>query len=429
MDRRLQKRYVNLVKAQMRNVSRTAAGPCLPTDGAKSFAAAQASWRFCNNPRVKLPALAEPLREVGRKASQLSSAGAVLLIHDWSKLDYRRHSSKRDVAQLTHDTDIGYELTTALLVDASDGAPLAPMEMHLKTGRGVLSTRCPVPADQHHLEQVLPTMQASRGWDLSKPVVHIIDREADSVGHYRAWHAAGHCFLIRGDDRQVLWQGKACLLSQIVEQLRASRAFRSARKISYQGRERTQYVAETQVVLHRPAKTRRDGKQFEQPGPPLNLRLVVAQVRNGKGAVLAEWLLLSNAPPEWASDADLAQWYYWRWRIESFFKLLKSSGHEIEHWQQETAGAIARRLLVAAMACVVVWELERSDRPEAEEMTHLLVRLSGRQMKRSRPVTARALLAGLYVLFSMLDLLEGHHGSLDHIRRLAHATIPLLNSS
>jgi hypothetical protein len=54
-----------------------------------------------------------------------------------------------------------------------------------------------------------------------------------------------------------------------------------------------------------------------------------------------------------------------------FFKLLKSAGHEIEHWQlpsnskhwqspgddknwqQETGTAIARRLLVAAMACVV----------------------------------------------------------------------------
>ncbi len=50
-------------------------------------------------------------------------------------------ASKRDLIQLTHVNDIGYELTTALLVSGDDGSPLAPMEMHLKTADGVLSTR------------------------------------------------------------------------------------------------------------------------------------------------------------------------------------------------------------------------------------------------------------------------------------------------
>jgi hypothetical protein len=31
--------------------------------------------------------------------------------------------------------------------------------------------------------------------------------------------------------------------------------------------------------------------------------------------------------------------------IESFFKLLKSAGPYVEHWQQETAEAVAKRLL------------------------------------------------------------------------------------
>ena len=51
----------------------------------------------------------------------------------------------------------------------------------------------------------------------------------------------------------------------------------------------------------------------------------------------------------------IAQWYYWRWRIENYFKLLKSAGQHLEEWQQTTAKAIASRLLVAATACVVVW--------------------------------------------------------------------------
>lgn len=75
------------------------------------------------------------------------------------------------------------------------------------------------------------------------------------------------------------------------------------------------------------------------------------------------------------------QWYYWRWRIESFFKLRKSAVHQVEHWQQETAEAIAKRLLVATMTCVVVWQLAHSEEPEANALRQLLVRLSERQMK------------------------------------------------
>jgi hypothetical protein len=117
-------------------------------------------------------------------------------------------------------------------------------------------------------------------------------------------------------------------------------------------------------------------------------------------------MLLSNAPREWATTEQLARSYYWRWRIESFFKLLKSHGHHLEQWQQESGPAVARRLLVAAMACVVVWQLAHDDSAAAAEFKDALVRLSGRQVKKKTLHTAPALLAGLWVLLSMSALLE-----------------------
>ena len=136
-------------------------------------------------------------------------------------------------------------------------------------------------------------------------------------------------------------------------------------------------------------------------------------------------MLLSNVPKAWATTEQLAFCYYWRWRIESFFKLLKSHGQQLEHWQQESGAAIARRLLVSAMACVVVWHLQADDSPEATELKDILIRLSGRQTKRKRPHTAPALLAGLWVLLSMLALLE--HYDLDRLKALA-SRIPYLNT-
>lgn len=71
------------------------------------------------------------------------------------------------------------------------------------------------------------------------------------------------------------------------------------------------------------------------------------------GHLLAEWYLLSNLEQEVAGER-LALWYYWRWRIESYFKLLKGGGHQLENWQQESGEAVFKRLLIASQALVIL---------------------------------------------------------------------------
>jgi hypothetical protein len=102
--------------------------------------------------------------------------------------------------------------------------------------------------------------------------------------------------------------------------------------------------------------------------------------------------------------------------------LLKGSGQQLEHGPQATGLAIAKRLLVAALACVVVWEVARGDGPEAEALRQVLVRLSGRQLKWGKSYTEPALLAGLWVLLSMREVLGPH--DLEQLRRLAAIARP-----
>jgi hypothetical protein len=419
LERRLQRRYLIMVQSHLRSAPELAAGVASLPSAAEAFAATQATWRFLGNDRVSLPVLVDPLRDVGRNRVKETTSRFALLVHDWCKLSFIY--GKDDLTQLTHSTDIGYELTTALLVSADDGSPLAPMEMHLKTAGGVLSTHNPAPEDLPHLDQVLPTMMASHEWKLDKSLLHVIDREADSVDYFRKWAAEGFKFLVRADDRWVTWSGKSILLSAIRISLARGKAFSKVTdEASYQGQAAQLCVAETKVILDRPARKNVKGKRFQVAGPPLPLRYIVVQLRDCNGKVLAEWMLLTNAPKRTTAE-HLARCYYWRWRIESFFKLLKSHGQQLEQWQQETGLAIARRLLVASMACVVVWQLQADETPLAMELKAVLIRLSGRQTKRKRPHTAPALLAGLWVLLSMLALLE--HYDLDELRRLA-ARIP-----
>jgi hypothetical protein len=425
LDRRLQQRFFKMVQAHLHAAPQLAAGMASLPSTASAFAATQAAWRFLNNPRVTLPALVAPLRALGRERAAATQASFLLLVHDWCKLRYDHSGRKNDLVHLTHAGDVGYELTTALLVSADDGSPLAPLEMHLLTAQGVLSTRDRAPRAVAHLEQVLPTMRASATWGLTKPLVHVLDREADSVDHYRRWHGAGQYFLVRADDRRVRWGDESWLLSGIGRRLRRRQAFQAAGKAVHQGRSAQLWVAETDVVLYRPAKKNVRDLRFQRPGKPLKLRFLVVQLRDDRGRVLAEWKLLSNVPLAWATTTQLAFCYYWRWRIESFFKLLKRHGQQLEQWLQESGAAVARRLLIAALACVLVWQLQADGTPQAMELKNVLVRLSGRQTKRRRPHTAPALLAGLWVLLSMLALME--HIDLQDLRRLV-ASVPYLNS-
>lgn len=415
-----------MVTAHLQASQPSASGIHSLPDTKAALAATLAAHRFLTNPRVSLPALAEPLLAAGRKGVAESCDRFALVIHDWSQIKYPNHASKEDRLELssTHEPD-GYELQTALLVSDRTGSPLAPLVMSLRAKDGVHCSRAiKVRKALSPLDELDPAMAYTERQNLSLPLVHIIDAEADSVWHYRQWSSRpGRFFLVRIDDRIVEWEGQEQRVSEIRQVLRERHAFRHSRRVRYRGRKADQSVAEVTVRLTRPAQRNRPGTNDRRriPGPPVELRLVISEVRTAKGEVLATWYLLSNVPAG-ADTATIALWYYWRWSIETYFKLLKSAGMNLEGWQQETAAAIARRLLVASMACVTVWQLARSTHPQAEKAREFVVRLSGRQMKHGRKFTLPALLAGLWTLLSMLEVLENH--SISELYALAKICLP-----
>lgn len=445
---RLRARYHQLVLGHLSPTQVVAAGLRPPPELSSPMAATQAAWRFYANDALSLPALAGPLVECARDAVVAGACERHLLVAlDWSALHYGGHATRADRVALSNQHDLGYELLTALAIADRDGAPLAPLCLELRAADGVHSTRAAAPlrAGIPSLDTLGPVMtHVAASLDLGGvgvgvTPVFVVDREADSVGHYRAWAAAGHRCLVRADDRPRVAdeRGGTRPLGEVADLLkRRGGAFADAGEISFAGRPARQFVAEAAVVLTRPARTHRvDPRTGEAvhrnvAGAALPLRLVVSEVRDEHtGKVLARWLLLlTNVPASDADAATVARWYYWRWRIESYHKLLKGAGQQVEHWQQETAAALARRLCVAAMACVVVWRLARDERPQAAEFRDVLVRLSGRQVRRgkgARGFTEPALLAGLGVLVPMLALLEEY--DVGELRALARQVLPDLS--
>ena len=268
---------------------------------------AQKLWRFCGSSRVTETALIEPMHHAIRREFA-DQPGVLLAVHDWSSLSFGAHHSKQDRATLTHAHDIGYDLATVLMVRASDGAPIAPAVVSLRADTAIHSTR----DDPHHLkmchvDQLLGNMKFICDQNFSPSVVHVIDREADSVNHWRQWSEDGHLALVRADDRIVLCQGQETKLTAIADALRNAEALHETRAVLYHCRKARQFVGEAEVVLYRPGKRYVEGgKQVEVPGPPLTLQLIVSEVRDLNGKLLARWLLLSNAPIDLADAATIA---------------------------------------------------------------------------------------------------------------------------
>ncbi|MGG2142622.1 transposase [Symbiopectobacterium sp. RP] len=332
------------------------------------------------------------------------------VVHDWSHLQFRTHNGKEERLKMTHGGDVGYELQTRLLVDAANGLPIAPLSQTLTDRVGCRSTLTEGLSESlTHMDALTADIARVESLDTGKKLVHIIDREGDSIGHMRTLSSQGICWLIRGKEgHRAEWGGDTRKIGEIADDL----PFIANGLVGWKGKKANMEIGETSVIITRTAKAKRKDKNTGrrvkvQPGVALTLRLVVVRLTDTHGKFIGRWTLLTNVSNE-ITSAEVARWYYWRWGIESFFKLLKGAGHDVEKWLQRSAGALLRRLLIASMACVLVWRLQRAEGDDNVAARQLICRLSGRQQKRGRKESAPALLAGLSIQLNTLTLLADY---------------------
>jgi hypothetical protein len=374
---------------------------------AAGFAAVRGAHRFGRHDAVTRPRLSAPPPHLARPWRPQAPETGGLVRHAWSRWSYPKHQRQTDQVKTNHGR--GDALTTVLLVEGSAGDPVAPRALRRRAAQGVGSPRTPAPGPAaFRRDAVLPSRQAGAGLGWGERRVPVSDRAADSLAPYRAGPAAGRYVLVRTQGgRTVRWPG--------AERSRAPRAgrraFRRGRAVRAKGHQAVPHVAEAAVGLDRPAwrPRRRGGRVVNErvPGPPLPRRLVVSRVCDATGRTRAVWYVLTNLPAAGATAAG-AWWSYGRWRIESLFQRLQSAGHQVEHGPPASAAAIAKRLVVAALAYALVWRLARQPSAEAASLRALLVPWSGRQMKWGQESTAPALRAGLWVLRALVEALEKH---------------------
>lgn len=87
----------------------------------------------------------------------------------------------------------------------------------------------PQPAVQNHLDEVSDCIRFLDQQGFAKPLVHLIDREGDSIGHIRLWEPTGSYWLVRvKDNPKVDHEGKAMACKAVAQEL----AFIKTRQVS-----------------------------------------------------------------------------------------------------------------------------------------------------------------------------------------------------
>jgi len=380
----------------------------------KSFSQVQGAWRFLNNPNVSTQALFKPIFETLESEVAKQCNEYVLAMSDWSHLDYKKHISKKELTRENRkDTcmKIGYDLQTTLAVSDKTGEPIAPIVHNLKSSQKVYSTYSDsVTYKQTHLKELSSRAKwIDNNLKSDKRVVHIVDREADSVAFMRELSSNGNLFLLRVKDNSKLYYPEEDIdINQktLAEKLPLGR---KVKEIKYRNKKTSIYVNECDVEVRRDATTMilsSEGKRKLQKtkGDTLKVRFIVERLIDENNKVVAKWLLITNIIDKEVTTETLATWYYYRWKIESYFKLLKSSGFNLEEWQQVEPEALFKRLLVVSYSCILVWKIANDSSANAQKIRKFLVTLSGKLMEWNKEFTYPALLSGLENYIQIMDV-------------------------
>lgn len=363
----------------------------------------EATYRFLNNPRATPEAILAPhVRETVRRCKE---AARLVVAHDTTEFNFGK-SARKDLARVGRGKSFGFYGHFALAVDSGDDArhPLGVLGFIIqrRTGKtkgdrpGGLGLQLDPTNERLRWPALVDDVEAT----LKMAPIHVMDREGDSYKILAHLLRAGSRFVVRmnavtrplgGTDERLsdVLQRAPILAKREVPISQRGRSLLPTYRRQYpprRGREATLHVSAGEVVIKRPDSATRT------PERELKLNFVrVFEPKPPRGEVPIEWRLWTSEPITTEREIlAVVDDYRCRWRIEEFFKALKT-GCAVESRQLET-----HRALVNAMALLapMAWRLLRlrsvgasdSERPASAVLTPVQLRcLSGALRKRGRP--------------------------------------------
>jgi Transposase DNA-binding/Transposase DDE domain len=323
-------------------------------------------YRLMNRPEVTHAAVLAPAIEQVR-AAVAAEEGVVLLVEDWTELDYTGLGSvSEELGIIGNGSHRGFLCASCLAVRPAGRRVLGLIGQRLATRRRVRAGR-PRPerrADPRRetrlwsaLTQDLPVATAA-----GTRCVVVADRGADVLEFLDGMAAAGRSFLVRAGHNRRIDRGGGDL-AKLFDHVRG-RPAAGRRETTIPAaagraaRTTTLAVAHVAVTVMAPKQPR-----GEVRGDPLPLHAVrVWEATPPAGVEPLEWVLLTDQPVTTAADAwERVGWYECRWQVEEFHKGLKT-GCGVEQLQFTTAAALEPTIGVLSVLAAQLLRLRDAAR-------------------------------------------------------------------
>lgn len=341
----------------------SATGQPLPL-ACEDWANTKAAYRFLSNSSVtEEHILAGHFQATARRAA--SCDGTLLVLQDTTEFVYQRSApdsigytkhvnSGRDKEGRWRQHKLCGVMMHASLAITLEGLPLgltaarfwsrAQFKGLLALKRKVNQTR--VPIETKESIRWLENMRGSTALLGGNParIVHVGDRENDIYEFYCATQELGTHFVVRTCVDRLAGDGKHTVSAEMAE-------------VAVEGHHQFEITEGSRVKLA--LKYKRIGVLppigKARRYPPLSLTVIHAvEVDPPEGRKPIDWKLLTDLPVGSAAEAiEKMAWYSMRWKIELFFKILKS-GFNAEKLKLRAA---ERLVNLIAIFCILGWRI------------------------------------------------------------------------
>lgn len=400
-DQRLDSRFRQIICKIHKNY-----GKSIP-EAFNDWGEVKAAYRFLSNDRIDESEILQN-HFVNTQKRIISSSGPILLLHDTSEFSYKRKkpeeigfiSKKRKLTRVSqeipqHISVCGILMHASLAV-TQEGLPLGLSATKFWTRkvfkntkqmkRHINPTRIPVTEKEsikwlNNLEDSLIPLKVE-----SRRVINICDREGDMYELFCKANELGSNFIVR-----------ACLNryandTKIAEEIAfGSRTYNHKIAIQTSDDELNKIkmtVLVKKLTLHPPK-----AKEKAYPSLPVT---VISAIEDNKpqDRDRIRWTLHTNLDVTTKAEAlKVLNWYKMRWKIEEYFKILKS-GFQLESSKLRTAERLAK---IISICCILAWRIfwttivARSSKKDASPMlifSRLELKVISAFFKKDKPINA-----------------------------------------
>ena len=362
-DKRLKKRLVRITEQISANIGETIPNAC------EDWANTKAAYRFFSNPNVTESQILEGhFHSTARRS--IDKKGPLLVLHDTTEVNYTQRKDEafgstrmlpqnpRSEGGRVSKAICGVLMHSSLVITPS-GLPLgfaAKKFWNRKIFKGIRkihpgknATRIPL-EEKESFRWIDSLKNATERLGNPDRLVHIGDREADI---YEFFHEADRLrtnYLVRIKvDRKLA--PKLLTLRQEIE----NSEIKGIGQINCTDKDGSKIKVTLEIKFIKATIIPSDGIKRKRYGSRDVTVIQAKEISECKGdREQIDWRIITNLHvPDLESAVEKLHWYSLRWKIETFFKVLKS-GFNIDHSKIKSAESICKLM---SISCIVAWRV------------------------------------------------------------------------